>query len=100
MNWNISAWAIRNPVPPILLFVVLVALGIVSFLTLPITRFPNIDVPVISVTVLESGAAPAELETQVTKKVEDAVAGVTGIKHITSTVTDGQSVTAAEFRLR
>ncbi|GGD15410.1 efflux RND transporter permease subunit [Aureimonas glaciei] len=99
MNWNFSAWAIRNPVPPILLFVVLVALGIVSFFTLPITRFPNIDVPVIAVTVTQSGSAPSELETQVTKKVEDAIAGVSGIKHITSTVTDGQSVSAAEFRL-
>ncbi|BDA84181.1 hypothetical protein Sa4125_17230 [Aureimonas sp. SA4125] len=99
MNWNISAWAIRNPVPPILLFVVLVALGIVSFFALPITRFPNIDVPVIAVTVTQSGSAPSELETQVTKKVEDAIAGVSGIKHITSTVTDGQSVSAAEFRL-
>ncbi|WP_294642856.1 efflux RND transporter permease subunit, partial [uncultured Aureimonas sp.] len=99
MNWNISAWAIRNPVPPILLFVVLVALGIISFLTLPITRFPNIDVPVVSVTILEQGSAPSEMETQITKRVEDAVAGVSGIKHITSTITDGQSVTAAEFRL-
>ncbi|WP_245414910.1 efflux RND transporter permease subunit [Aureimonas flava] len=99
MNWNISAWAIRNPVPPILLFVVLVALGIVSFLTLPITRFPNIDVPVVSVTIQEQGSAPSEMETQITKRVEDAVAGVSGIKHITSTITDGQSVTAAEFRL-
>ena len=99
MNWNISGWAIRNPVPPILLFVVLVALGVVSFMNLPITRFPNIDVPVVSVTVTESGAAPSELETQITKKVEDAIAGVSGIKHITSTITDGQSVTAAEFRL-
>ena len=59
MNWNISAWAIRNPVPPILLFVVLVTLGVISFYTLPITRFPNIDVPVISVTVTESGSAPS-----------------------------------------
>ncbi|WP_061933824.1 efflux RND transporter permease subunit [Aureimonas sp. AU22] len=99
MNWNISAWAIRNPVPPILLFVVLVALGLVSFMTLPITRFPNIDVPVVSVTILEQGSAPSEMETQITKRVEDAVAGVSGIKHITSTITDGQSVTAAEFRL-
>ncbi|WP_182421982.1 efflux RND transporter permease subunit [Aureimonas sp. ME7] len=99
MNWNISAWAIRNPVPPLLLFFVLVALGIVSFMTLPITRFPNIDVPVVSVTVIEQGTAPSEIETQVTKRVEDAVAGVSGIKHITSTITDGQSVTAAEFRL-
>ncbi|MEH6718478.1 MAG: efflux RND transporter permease subunit [Aurantimonas endophytica] len=99
MNWNFSAWAIRNPVPPILLFVVLIALGIVSFITLPITRFPNIDVPVISVTITESGAAPSELETQVTKKVEDSIAGISGLKHVTSTITDGSSVTAAEFRL-
>lgn len=99
MNWNISSWSIRHPVPPILLFVVLVALGVYSFFTLPITRFPNIDVPVISVTVTQSGAAPSELETQVTKRVEDAIAGVTGLKHVTSTITDGQSVTAAEFRL-
>ncbi|WP_062012888.1 efflux RND transporter permease subunit [Aureimonas sp. AU4] len=99
MNFNISGWAIRNPVPSILLFVVLVVLGLVSFASLPITRFPNIDVPIISVTVTESGAAPAELETQVTKRVEDAVAGVSGLKHVTSTITDGQSVTAAEFRL-
>ena len=99
MNWNISGWAIRNPVPPILLFVVLMALGIYSFFALPITRFPNIDVPVIAVTVIQSGAAPSELESQVTKRVEDAIAGISGMKHVTSTITDGQSVTAAEFRL-
>ncbi|WP_245199041.1 efflux RND transporter permease subunit [Jiella mangrovi] len=99
MNWNISGWAIRHPVPPILLFVVLIALGIYSFFALPITRFPNIDVPVVAVTITQSGAAPSELESQVTKRVEDAVAGVSGLKHVTSTITDGQSVTAAEFRL-
>lgn len=99
MNWNISAWSIRNPVPSILLFVVLVVLGWVSFLNLPITRFPNIDVPVISVVITESGAAPTELETQVTKLVEDSVAGIAGIDDIQSTVTDGQSITSAIFRL-
>ncbi len=65
-----------------------------------ITKFPNIDVPVISVTITDSGSAPSELETQVTKKVEDSIAGLTGVKHITSTVTDGQSTTAVEFRWR
>ena len=78
MSWNFSAWSIRNPVPPILLFVVLCAFGIVSFMGLPITRFPNIDIPLISVTVTDAGTAPAELETQVTKKVEDAVASIAG----------------------
>ncbi len=99
MNWNFSAWAIRNPVPSILLFVVLVAFGINSFMGLPITRFPNIDVPLVSVTITDSGSAPSELETQVTKKVEDAVASISGVKHVMSTITDGQSTTAVEFRL-
>ena len=99
MNWNFSAWAIRNPVPPILLFVVLCVLGWVSFESMPITKFPNIDVPVVAVTITERGSAPAELEKQVTKKVEDAVSGVTGVKHMKSDITDGQSVTGIEFRL-
>ena len=55
--------------------------------------------PVVAVKITESGAAPSELETQVTKKVEDAIAGISGVKHVTSTITDGSSVTAAEFRL-
>jgi hydrophobe/amphiphile efflux-1 (HAE1) family protein len=99
MNWNFSAWAIRNPVPPILLFAVLVLLGMQAFNRLPITQFPNIDVPVIAVTVGQSGAAPAELESQVTKRIEDAVSGLAGVKNVTSTMSDGTSVTAVEFRL-
>jgi hydrophobic/amphiphilic exporter-1 (mainly G- bacteria), HAE1 family len=99
MRINFSAWAIRNPVPPILLFTVLCLLGIISFMRLPVTKFPNIDVPVIAVQVTQGGATPAELETQVTKEVEDAVANITGVKHVQSTVTDGSSVTAVEFRL-
>ena len=60
-------------------------LGLVSFRTMPITRFPNIDIPIVQVLITQSGAAPSELETQVTKKVEDAVAGLNGVWHITST---------------
>jgi hydrophobic/amphiphilic exporter-1 (mainly G- bacteria), HAE1 family len=96
---NFSAWSIRQPVPSILLFVVLCVLGLMSFKTLPLTKFPNIDVPLISVTIPQSGAAPAELETQVTKIVEDAVANITGVKHLLSTLTDGASTTVIEFRL-
>jgi multidrug efflux pump subunit AcrB len=61
--------------------------------------FPNIDVPLVAVTVAQSGAAPAEMETQVTKEIEDAVAGLTGAKRVTSTVTDGLSTTVIEFRM-
>ena len=99
MNWNISAWSIRNPVPSILLFVILVALGMFSFSRLPITRFPNVDIPIITISVTQSGAAPSELETQVTKRVEDAVAGVTGVKRVISSISDGLSQTTIEFRL-
>ena len=97
MNWNISAWSIRQPIPAIVLFVLLLALGIVTFRGMAVTRFPNIDVPVVAVTVTQAGAAPAELRNQVTKKVEDAISSITGVKHINSTITDGQSQTGVEF---
>jgi multidrug efflux pump subunit AcrB len=96
---NFSAWSIRNPIAPILFFVVLMVLGYQSFVSLPITRFPNIDVPIVSINVTQSGASPAELETQVTKEVEDAVASVTGVDHIQSTINDGTSTTAVIFRM-
>ncbi|MGE3710679.1 MAG: efflux RND transporter permease subunit, partial [Hyphomicrobiaceae bacterium] len=96
---NVSAWAIRNPVPPILLFVLLVVLGLHSFNGLAVARFPNVDVPVVQVTITQSGAAPSELETQVTKKVEDAAASINGIKHISSTVVEGSSTTVVLFEL-
>ncbi|WP_018262800.1 efflux RND transporter permease subunit [Methylobacterium sp. WSM2598] len=99
MRLNVSAWAIRKPIPSIVLFLVLGLLGLVSFRTLPITRFPNIDVPLVSVSINQPGAAPSELQTQVTKWVEDAVAGVKGVKHITSAITEGSSTTTVEFRL-
>jgi len=97
MNWNISAWSIRQPIPAVVLFVLLITLGVVSFRSMAVTRFPNIDVPIVAVTITQAGAAPAELRNQVTKKVEDAVASVTGVKHINSTITDGSSVTGIEF---
>ncbi len=99
MALNISAFSIRKPVPALVLFVILTALGIVHFRTLPVTRMPNIDLPIVMVTVVQAGAAPSELETQVTKKVENAIAGVPGVKHITSSVTEGLSVTVVEFYL-
>ncbi|WP_149143100.1 efflux RND transporter permease subunit [Gemmobacter caeruleus] len=96
---NFSAWSIRNPVGPLLVFFILMVLGWQSFNALPITRFPNIDVPLVAVSVSQGGAAPAELETQVTKEVEDAVAGISGVKNITSKIVDGNSQTLVEFRM-
>lgn len=96
---NFSAWSIRNPVAPLLAFFLLMFMGIQAFNKLPITRFPNIDVPVISVAVSQSGAAPSELESQVTKIIEDAVAGISGIDYIQSNITDGLSSTAVIFNI-
>ncbi|HZG27703.1 AcrB/AcrD/AcrF family protein [Ensifer adhaerens] len=96
---NFSAWSIRNPVAPLLAFFLLLFMGIQAFNKLPITRFPNIDVPVISVAVTQSGAAPSELESQVTKVIEDAVAGIAGIDYIQSNITDGLSTTAVVFHI-
>ncbi|WP_237480451.1 efflux RND transporter permease subunit [Lichenibacterium dinghuense] len=97
MSLPISAWSIRRPMPALVGFAVLVILGFVAFRALPVTRLPNIDIPIVQIAITQSGAAPAELETQVTKKVEDAVAGVPGIWHILSKVSDGASTTTIQF---
>ncbi len=99
MAFPISGASVRHPTPALVLFAVLTVLGLVAFRLIPITNAPNVDVPIISVKVLEAGAAPADLETQVTKKIEDAVAAIPGMKHVTSSVTDGQSQTLIELRL-
>src|SRR5262249_54535513 len=99
MALNVSAWSIRQPLPAIIMAAVLIALGLQSYFTLPITRLPNIDAPVIAVLVTQFGAAPSELESQVTKVIEDTVAGIEGVHHINSTTTDGISNTTITFRL-
>ncbi|MBX3149788.1 efflux RND transporter permease subunit [Candidatus Obscuribacterales bacterium] len=99
MNWNISAWSIRQPIPSILLFLILSISGVICYFNLGIDENPNIDMPTIMVTVSENGAAPSELETQVARRVEDAVAGIGNIKHITSTLNEGTAQTKIEFEL-
>ncbi|PWS35705.1 ABC transporter permease [Falsiroseomonas bella] len=94
---NISAWAIRNPVATAVLFLVLTVAGLFAFPALRVNNTPDIDLPAVVVTVAQPGAAPSELESQVTRRVEDAVAGLGNVKHITSTVVDGASTTAIEF---
>ncbi|MCK8783165.1 efflux RND transporter permease subunit [Roseomonas sp. NAR14] len=94
---NISAWAIRNPVATTVLFLLLTLGGLVTFPMLRINNTPDLDLPAVVVTVMQPGAAPSELETQITRRVEDAVAGLSDIKHIHSTVVDGASTTVIEF---
>ncbi len=99
MSLNISAWSIRNPLPSVVFSIILLALGWTSFTRLAVTRLPSADIPVISVAVSQFGAAPAELEAQVTKTIEDGVSGVEGVRHIASSITDGLSVTTIQFAL-
>ena len=99
MSLNISAWSIRHPLPSIVFSIILLALGWISFTKLAVTRLPAADIPVVSVAVSQFGAAPAELEAQVTKTIEDGVSGVEGVRHIASSITDGLSVTTIQFAL-
>src|SRR3974390_2553056 len=99
MALNISAWSIRNPLPSVVFSIILLVLGWSSFTRRALTRLPSADIPVISVAVSQFGAAPAELESQVTKTIEDGVSGVEGVRHISSSITDGLSLTTIQFAL-
>ena len=96
---NMSTWAIRKPVPSLAFFLVLVIIGIVGFMRLPVTRFPNIDIPIITVGISQAGAAPSEIANQIIKPVESAVSDVSGVNHVTATATDGHANVVIEFDL-
>ncbi|WP_017661587.1 efflux RND transporter permease subunit [Baaleninema simplex] len=96
---SLSTWSVKRPVPTIVLFLVLSLVGLMSFFSLGIDDTPNIDVPVVQITVTQPGAGPAELESQVTQKVEDTVAGLGNIDELQSTVNDGLSITTITFDL-
>ncbi len=93
----ISAWAIRNPVPPLVLFAALLLAGVISFMRLDVNDSPDIVFPAVTVTVSQPGAAPTEMETQVTQRIESAVRGVAGIEEINSSVGEGFSSTFVQF---
>jgi multidrug efflux pump subunit AcrB len=95
---NFVTWSIRNPVPVIVLFVALTVAGLLSFPKLGVQDQPDIEMPAVIVTVAYAGVPPSQLESEVTRKVEDAVSSVTGIEHINSTVNEGVSTTAIQFR--
>ncbi|ANL67893.1 acriflavin resistance protein (plasmid) [Rhizobium phaseoli] len=96
---NFSAWSIRNPVPAILLFVMLTVGGLLAFKQLPIQNFPDMDLPTINVTATLEGAAPAQLETEVARKIEDSLAALSYLDHITTTITDGSVSIKVSFKL-
>ncbi|HUN71174.1 MAG TPA: efflux RND transporter permease subunit [Steroidobacteraceae bacterium] len=96
---NLSAWAIRNPVLPMVLFAVLLFAGTIAFIRLPVTLNPPIEYPMVSVNISQPGAAPEEVETQIVRRVEAAVASIPDINHINSVASQGSAETDIEFRI-
>ena len=94
---NVSAWSIRHPVPAILLFALLTIIGLMGFRGLGIQNFPDIELPTVIVSAALEGADPAQLETEVARKIEDKVASLGGIEHIRTTLTDGLATIQIEF---
>ncbi len=96
---NVSSWSIKNPIPAVMLFVLLTFAGMLSFNAMKVQNFPDIDLPTVSVTASLPGAAPGQLETEVARKLENSIATVQGLKHIYTKVQDGGVTVTAEFRL-
>ena len=96
---NVSAWCIRNPIPAVMLFVMLTLAGLLGFRAMKIQQFPDIDLPTISVTASLPGTAPAQMETEVARRIENAVAALQGVKNIYTKVQDGVAIVTVEFRL-
>ncbi len=96
---NVSAWSIRNPIPALLGFALLTFLGVMSFHAMKIQLFPDIDLPMITVTATIPGASPDQMEAEVARKIENALAGAQGLKHLYAQIKDGTATISAEFRL-
>ncbi len=96
---NVSSWSIRNPIPAVMLFVLLTLTGLLGFQAMKVQQFPDIDLPTITVTASLPGAAPAQMETEVARKIENAVAALQGVKNLYTKVQDGVAMLTVEFRL-
>ena len=96
---NVSSWSIRNPIPAVMLFVLLGFAGLLSFNAMKVQNFPDIELPTVVVSASLPGAAPAQLETEVARKLENSIATVQGLKHLYTKVQDGNVTVTAEFRL-
>ncbi|HCN67335.1 MAG TPA: RND transporter, partial [Candidatus Accumulibacter sp.] len=96
---NVSAWSIRNPIASILFFALLTLLGLMAFSGMGIQQFPDVDLPTVAVSASLPGAAPAQMENEVARKIENSVATLQGVKHIYTRVQDGLATITVEFRL-
>ncbi|MDY7097360.1 MAG: efflux RND transporter permease subunit [Pseudomonadota bacterium] len=100
MNFrNLSAWSIRNPVIPLVLFTALLLAGLVSFMRMDVTENPDVEFPGVQVNISQPGAAPTEIENQITQRVEAAVRSISGVNSIQSSASEGNSSTFVEFEI-
>src|SRR5208283_2464550 len=95
----LSDLSIKRPVFAGVMMLALVTLGLFSFKQLAIDLYPNVDIPVVSVVTKFPGASPESVEREVTKRIEDAVNPISGVKHVTSMSYEGISTVIIEFRL-
>lgn len=96
---NFSAWSIKNPIPGILLFIMLGLAGLMCFHWMKIQQFPDIELPMVTVTAALPGAAPPQLETEVARKIENSIATLQGLKNQYTNIQDGVVTVTAEFQL-
>lgn len=96
---NVSAWCIRNPIPAMMCFVLLSFAGLFSFDAMKVQNMPDLDLPTVTVSASLPGAAPSQLETEVARKIENAIATLQGLKHVTTKLQDGSVAITAEFQL-
>ncbi|MFM8443990.1 MAG: efflux RND transporter permease subunit, partial [Methylococcus sp.] len=96
---NISAGCIRTPLPAVMLFVLLTLGGLMGFHAMKVQNFPDLDLPTVTISASQPGAAPPQLETEVARKLENSVATLQGLKHISTQIQDGNVTLTLEFRL-
>ncbi|GAB2880369.1 efflux RND transporter permease subunit [Uliginosibacterium flavum] len=96
---NVSSWSIRNPIPAVMLFIMLTITGLMGFRAMKIQNMPDIDMPMVIISAAMPGASPSQLETEIARKLENSVASIQGVKHIYTMVQDGMATVTIEFRL-
>ena len=96
---NFSSLSIKNPVPAVLLFVLLTLAGLLAYRASVVQDFPDIELPIVTISAPLAGAAPAQLETEVARKLENSVATLQGVKNIYTKVLDGEVTVTVEFIL-
>ena len=96
---NVSSWSIKNPVPALILFILLTLAGFMSFNAMKVQNFPDLDLPTVTISAALPGASPGQLENEVARKIENSIAKLQDLKHVYTKIQDGSVTITAEFRL-